>query len=213
MIVRLMGPYAAPGHEKATGLPPLPKAVGGLYADTYQQADGAYRLRGVGVSVDIRERWKTHVRDMKTGMHSILDPEQAARGAFKELHHGFGWSDARRIAMSAELERCKEEDFQAAVRRQLDALRIFISSSPNRSENGRRANRESERIEGAIWRHLHRNNAPLLGLSHRRPGENDALAHRAKIGELSYTAIFACESKLLDLPPSLPIDGAQLLAA
>lgn len=143
-----LGPYAWPGLELETNLPPLPRRSG-VYLMTVDHLDG-YLIYAAGITRrPVPTRLREHTHKYECGDYNVLDIDAMRRGQRVEVWHGWGWSPEKR----REFERRKEAIIEAA-RRQLKGFRIFVASVGV-------APRILERIEAAIMSRLYRQPPPL----------------------------------------------------
>jgi hypothetical protein len=113
------GPYAWPGYEAETGLPPVPEH-GGVYLRTFECQDG-YVIQYIGETALYPKRLEEHRRGMLDGNYVLLDMDAAAKGVYSAL-----WPYQGRNARPDDFELCKDE-IRTFARWQMAKGRVFVT--------------------------------------------------------------------------------------
>lgn len=176
------GPFAWTGYERQSGLSGLPK-LRGVYLQAVEHGEG-YAVYGAGITLrTVHIRFQEHLRKWLAGDYTVLDIEAMQRGERKEVWHGWGWTEAKKI----EFEKRRPEIMDAA-HKQLAGLRIFVADVGTER-------RVLERMEAAIMALLYRQPAPLCKL----PDRGMMLAPR-RANESSMTVYSRCAVTLHGIP-------------
>jgi hypothetical protein len=181
------GPYAWPGFESKTKLPPIPKHSG-VYLQTAEYLNG-YLIYAAGITRrPIPTRFREHTHKYLSGDYNVLDIAAMKRGKRKEIWHGWGWSPEKRL----EFERRKQIIIEAA-QKQLEGFRIFVADIGNQP-------RILERLEASIMDWLDEQPSPFCDI----PDEGMMLSRRWET-ELVIVAKNICAETLHRLPDRLEI--------
>ena len=180
------GPFAWNGYEHGNGLPPLPK-LSGVYLFAVPYRNG-YAVQGAGETKDTVARFKGHKRKFMCGEYTVLDIDALGRGIRKEVWHGWGWTEQKRI----EYARRKPEIDQAA-QKELAGLRIFVADVGLEQ-------RIRQRLEAKVMDLLYQQSPPLCDL----PDKGVFLARR-RSPEKPITVTSISTVKLYGIPEKFEI--------
>jgi hypothetical protein len=158
------GPFAWNGYDHDNGLPPLPK-LGGVYLFAVPYRNG-YAIQGAGETADTVFRFKQHKRAFLSGEYTVLDIDALGRGIRKEVWHGWGWTEQKRLEYAR-----RKPEIDEAAQRELAGLRIFVADvGPEK--------RIRQRLEAKVMDLLYQQPPPLCDLpdkgvflARRRPAE------------------------------------------
>ena len=184
------GPFAWPGFEGLTSLPPLPNAPG-VYIQTCDYT-GGYLVLGCGVTRrPVAKRLREHTRKFLKGEITVLDIPAAQAGIRREIWHG--WGEARRRRDEFE---SRKSEIQEAARQHLAGIRIFLADP----SGGQKDSRLRERFEAALMDDLYKHPPPICDLPDR-----GTLQLRRRPGEIPILVNNSAASHLYGLSPELLI--------
>jgi len=119
MEILWTGPYGWPKYEGHLLCVPQHS---GVYLQTVEYRKG-YLIYAAGLTArSIRIRLVEHTRKYMSGDYNVLDIGALQRGVRKEIWHGWGWSQEKRVKF-----RKRKPVILDEVRRQLKGFRIFVA--------------------------------------------------------------------------------------
>ena len=181
------GPYAWPGFEPETRLPPLPRQPG-VYLMAVEYLDG-FLIYAAGITRrPFPTRFREHTLKYTSGDYTVLDIDAMRRGERVEVWHGWGWTPEKR----AEFDKRKATILDAA-RRQLAGFRIFVANIGDQP-------RILERLEAAIMGWLYQQPSPLCDI----PDRGMMLAPRRET-EAAVVVRNSCAAAIHGLPARIEI--------
>ena len=147
------GPFAWNGYDHVNGRPSLPKLCG-VYLFAVCHRNG-YAIQGAGETTDTVARFKQHKRAFLCGEYTVLDIDELGRGIRKEVWHGWGWTQQKRLEYAR-----RKPEIDEAVQKQLAGLKIFVADiGPEK--------RMRQRLEAKVMDMLYEQPPPLCDLPDR----------------------------------------------
>lgn len=157
------GPYSWPKFEAENGLHPIPKQPG-IYLQTVEY-NGGYLIYAAGITRrTVPKRFSEHTRYYRSGDYTVLDIIAMQHGIRKEVWHGWGWTQEKRIKFEE-----RKPSIVASLQKQLAEFRIFVADVGIQP-------RTLERLEASIMHHLYQQPSPICDL----PDKGMMLAPRWK---------------------------------